>query len=215
MGAVQNDDVIQALAPDGADHRFRERVRPGRSGGGEHLADPHVSDASREGLAVDRVSIPQEVWRAGLVRERLNDLANGPGRGGVFGHVDVEEFAAVMPQDDENEEQVGGDRGDKEEVDGDDVSGMRGEKGAPGGRRPRRRPVQVLGDGPLGDRVARASRARLTAGDRRRPQYVAFLRKNDLAAAPGARDAVSIHDESACLARRALMARGPTMLPPA
>jgi hypothetical protein len=89
-----------------------------------------VSDASREGLAVDRVSIPQEVWRAGLVRERLNDLANGPGRGGVFGHVDVEEFAAVMPQDDENEEQVGGDRGDKEEVDGDDVSGMRGEKGA-------------------------------------------------------------------------------------
>jgi hypothetical protein len=26
MGAVQNDDVIQALAPDGADHPFRERV---------------------------------------------------------------------------------------------------------------------------------------------------------------------------------------------
>jgi hypothetical protein len=163
MGAVQNDDVIQALTPDGADHRFRERVLPGRSGGGEHLADPHGSDASREGLAVDRVSIPQEVWRAGLVRERLNDLANGPGRGGVFGHVDVEEFAAVMPQDDENEEQVGGDRGDNEEVDGDNVSGMRGEKGAPGGRRPRRRPGQVLGDGPLGDRVAEQGQLRPNA----------------------------------------------------
>src|SRR4029450_12927834 len=71
MGAVQNDDVIQALAPDGADPPFRERVLPGRSGGRAHLADPHVSDASREGLAVDRVSIPQEVFRAGLVRKRL------------------------------------------------------------------------------------------------------------------------------------------------
>jgi hypothetical protein len=88
MGAVQNDDVIEALAPDGADHPFRERVLPGRSGSREHLADPPVSDASREGLAVDRVSIPQEVFRAGLVRKRLNDLANGPGRGGVFGDVD-------------------------------------------------------------------------------------------------------------------------------
>jgi hypothetical protein len=52
MGAVQNDDVIQALAPDGADHPFRERVLLGRSGGRAHLADPHVGDASREGLAV-------------------------------------------------------------------------------------------------------------------------------------------------------------------
>ena len=52
----------------------------------------------------------------------------------------------MMPQDDEElEQQVEGDRGDHEEVDGDDVSGMRGEKGAPRGRRPRRRPVHVLG----------------------------------------------------------------------
>ena len=43
-------------------------------------------------------------------------------------HVDVEEFAAVMPQDNEDEEQAEGEGGDHEEVDGDDVSGMGGEK---------------------------------------------------------------------------------------
>jgi hypothetical protein len=39
----------------------------------------------------------------------------------VIRHVDVEEFAAVMPQDNENEEQTEGKGGDDEEVDGDDV----------------------------------------------------------------------------------------------
>ena len=69
-------------------------------------------------------------------------------------HVEVEEFAAVMAEDDEDEEQAEGEGGDHEEVDGDDVSGMRGEKGAPRGRRPRRRPVHVLGDREFGDVVA-------------------------------------------------------------
>jgi hypothetical protein len=33
MGPAQNDDVVEALPTDGADHPFREGVLPGRSGG--------------------------------------------------------------------------------------------------------------------------------------------------------------------------------------
>ena len=47
--------------------------------------------------------------------------------------VEVEEFAAVMAEDDEDEEQAEGEGGDEEEVDGDDVSGMSGQKRAPRG----------------------------------------------------------------------------------
>jgi hypothetical protein len=56
-----------------------------------------------------------------------------------------------MPEDDEDEEETEGEGGDNEEVDGDDVSGMSGQKGPPrrGGRR--RGPVHVRGDGQLGD----------------------------------------------------------------
>ena len=68
-----------------------------------------------------------------------------------------------MAEDDEDKEKAEGEGGDHEEVDGDDVSGMRGEEGAPRGRRPRRRPVDVLGDGELGDRVAEQGEFRLDA----------------------------------------------------
>jgi hypothetical protein len=40
MGLAQNDDVIEALATDGADHPFREGVLPGRPGGRDNLAIP-------------------------------------------------------------------------------------------------------------------------------------------------------------------------------
>ena len=69
----------------------------------------------------------------------------------MFRDVEVEEFAAVMAEDDEDEEQAKGEGRDEEEVDGDDLSGMRGEKRAPRGRRPRRRPMHVLRDRQFGD----------------------------------------------------------------
>ena len=48
-----------------------------------------------------------------------------------------EEFAAVVAEHDEDEEQAVRQGRHEEEVDGDDVSGMRGENGAPRPRRPR------------------------------------------------------------------------------
>jgi hypothetical protein len=72
-------------------------------------------------------------------------------------------LAAVVAKDDEREEQAEGEGRDHEEVDGDELSGVRGEEGAPRGRRPRRRPVHVLGDGQLGDLVAGQREFRLDA----------------------------------------------------
>src|SRR2546425_12605282 len=72
----------------------------------------------------------------------------------VVGDVDVEEFVAVMPEDDDREERTESENRHEEEIDGGDVWGLRGEKSAPRGRRPRRCPAHVLGDGQLGDLVA-------------------------------------------------------------
>ena len=46
----------------------------------------------------------------------------------MIGEVEVEEFAAVVAKDDEDEEQAEGEGRDQEEVDSDDLSGMRGRK---------------------------------------------------------------------------------------
>jgi hypothetical protein len=68
--------------------------------------------------------------------------------------VQVEEFAAVMSKDDEDEEQAKREGRDEEEVDGHNISGMGGEKRAPRGRRSRRRPMHVPRDREFGDAVA-------------------------------------------------------------
>jgi hypothetical protein len=83
-------------------------VLPGRAGGGEDLADAHVLDAPPERLAVDRVTITQQEPWSGIVRERLDDLSGGPGGRGVIRDVDVEEFAAVVAEHDEHEQEAKG-----------------------------------------------------------------------------------------------------------
>jgi hypothetical protein len=138
---AKNHEVIQALGADGADHSLHERVLPRRAGGGEDLADPHALDSPRELLAVDRVSITEQEPGSRIVRERLDDLPGGPDGRGVVRNVDMEEFAAVVAEDDEDEQQAERQGRHEEEVDGNDVSDMRGEKcpprrrGANGGRR--------------------------------------------------------------------------------
>src|SRR4029077_12761459 len=103
MGVVQHDDVIEALAADGADDPFGERVLPGCPRGNDHLANPHVGDGPGEALAVDGITISEQISRRGLVREGLNDLAGGPDCGGMIRDVAMEELAAVMAEADEDE----------------------------------------------------------------------------------------------------------------
>ena len=42
MRLVQDEEMIEALAADGADDPLHEGVLPGRAGGGEDLADSHA-----------------------------------------------------------------------------------------------------------------------------------------------------------------------------
>jgi hypothetical protein len=65
----------------------------------------------------------------------------------VIRDVDVEEFAAVVVEHDEDEQQTEGQGRYEEEVHGDHLPGMCDQKGAPGRRRPRGRSLHVLGDG--------------------------------------------------------------------
>jgi hypothetical protein len=131
LTVAKNDDVGEALAADRADHPLHEGILPGGAWGREDLADPQALDAPHELLAVDTVTITEQVGRRRLIRKRFDELA------------------AVVAKDDEDEEQAEGEGRDREEVDRDDLSGMRGEKGVPRGRRPRGRPVHVLSAKPI------------------------------------------------------------------
>ena len=96
-----------------------------------------MPDSPRELRAVDRVSIAEQEPRSRIVRERLDDLLSRPDCRGVVRDVDVEEFAAFVAEHHEDEQEAEGQGWHEEEVDGHDVSGMRGQKHAPGWGGPR------------------------------------------------------------------------------
>ncbi len=72
--------------------------------GRENLLDPHALQSVPKLLAVDLVTIAQEIGGRGLVRESVHDLLGGPVSDGVLGHIEVKHTAAVMGEHDEDEE---------------------------------------------------------------------------------------------------------------
>src|SRR5262245_31430618 len=102
MGFAENHKVVEALAADRADHPLHEWILPRRAGGGQNVADPQALDAPHELLAIDTVTITKQVGRSRIVRERLEELPGGPGCRGMVGDVEVDEFTAVVAEDDEH-----------------------------------------------------------------------------------------------------------------
>src|SRR5437879_9929021 len=79
---AKDEDVIQALAPDGADEPLREGVLPWAVRHREDFTDAHALHALPEHVTVDRVAIAEEVGRGGVVWEGVHDLLSRPGCGG-------------------------------------------------------------------------------------------------------------------------------------
>jgi len=118
-------------------------------------------------LAVDLVTVAQEIGGRGVVREGVHDLLGGPAGGGVLGHVEVEDAAALVGQHDEDEEDVQVSGGNGEEVDRDEVADMVGEERSPGLRRGWAALREQPRDGALGQ--VDAEFQQLTVDSRRTP----------------------------------------------
>jgi hypothetical protein len=93
---AQNEHVIQALAPDGADEPFREGILPRALRCREDLYDRHAFHAMPELPTVNLVAVAEEMGRRRLVREGVHDLLGGPGGGGVLGDVEVDDAPARL-----------------------------------------------------------------------------------------------------------------------
>jgi hypothetical protein len=85
-----------------------------------------------EPLAVDLVTIPQEIGGRGLLREGVDELLSGPGSGGVLGDVEVDNAPAVVSEYDENEQDAEASSRYGKEVDRDQVADVVGEERPPG-----------------------------------------------------------------------------------
>jgi hypothetical protein len=136
---TQDENMVEALAPDRADQAFRERILPGAVRRREDFADAHALHAAPELLAIDLVTVAEEIGGGRVVRERGDDLVRGPDSGRVLGDVEVDDPPAMVGKHDEDEQDAPARGGHGEEIDGDQVPDMVGEEGPPGLRRLRRR----------------------------------------------------------------------------
>jgi hypothetical protein len=101
----------------------------------ENFLDLHPLHAVAERLAIDLVTLAQEVGRRGVVRERVYDLLSVPESGGVLGDVEVDDAAAMVGEHDEDEEDAEPSGGHREEINRDQVPDVIGQERPPGLRR--------------------------------------------------------------------------------
>jgi hypothetical protein len=74
MPFAEDQDMIQALAAKRPDQAFNAGVLPGRPRRDRAVANPHRSDAVREGLSISTIVVTDQIARRGIPREWLHDL---------------------------------------------------------------------------------------------------------------------------------------------
>src|ERR1700730_4336231 len=119
MRLAQDDDMVEALAPDRSDNPFGKPVLPGRGWCNWLISDAHGAKSACDNAAVDPIAVPDHITRSHIPRKCLGDLACNPLRCRVGYHVDPDEISAINPYDHEAIQQFEADGRDHEQIHGD------------------------------------------------------------------------------------------------
>src|ERR1039457_7257071 len=129
---VEHDHMVQTFAANGADQAFDERVVQGSAWRNKFLFQSEGKSPLHKFQTVNAIAIAQQIAGWIGVGKRLGQLLCVPGRRRRIGNIEMQDFAPLMRQDQEDiEDAEGGGRDDKE-IHGDEVFGMVVEKGLPG-----------------------------------------------------------------------------------
>ena len=96
--------MVQAVPADRADQVFGVGILPGTPGGGEHVFHLQGGDPQTNFLAVDAVSISEEILGRILISEGLYDLLGRPGCRGMLRYIEMQHLATTMFQHQEHKQ---------------------------------------------------------------------------------------------------------------
>jgi hypothetical protein len=145
-------------------------ILPGRSGSDRMVPNADYTDPLQEDWAIRGVSIPNEISRRVVPRERRGDLTRDPLRGWVCRHAKRHPESSSVAHNDKTIQNLEGDRRQDKEVDRRDAVDVIAEKRPPALRRWPRVPAHVPSDRRLGDLEAELEQ--LTMNTRRAPKCV-------------------------------------------
>ena len=147
MFFTEDDNVVEALAANGTDQPFHERILPGRVRGRQDFLDAQALQLVPELASVTGIVVANEEAQSGIPGEGLDNLLVGPFRGGMAGDVEMDNAAAVMTENDQDVEQAESCCWHDEEIQRSELRDMIVEEGTPGLRRRLTRTDHVPGDG--------------------------------------------------------------------
>ena len=117
MSLTQNHDVIQAFPSNRTDQPFHECILPGTSGGCEDLLYSERVNATAKLVAVDGVTVANQIMLGITFCEGFYDLLRRPFGGRMFGDTEVKDSAALVFDHEENKQYLQADRRHGEEID--------------------------------------------------------------------------------------------------
>src|ERR1700726_2445369 len=97
MRLAEDNDVVQALAPDRSDNPFGKAILLGRGWCNWLISDAHGAKSACNNGAVDPIAVPDHVTRSPIPRKCLGDLACNPLRCRVGCDVIQTEISAMKP----------------------------------------------------------------------------------------------------------------------
>src|SRR5215831_4164881 len=169
-GFAEYDRVIQALAPNRADHPLDVGSLPGRPRCRQHLLDTHRLHLLHKVRPEDPIAIAQQIaWRS-FPWEGLPQLLSSPLCGRMSGDTKMQNAPTIMRQHQEHIQDLKPDRRHRKEVDGDQGLAVIVEEGPPGLRGRVAAAAHILAHARLAD--VDAELEQLAMNPRRTPEWV-------------------------------------------
>ena len=96
MSFTENDDMVQTLAPQGADNAFAESIHHRRFSCRDNLFDIHHTGSALKSPHKTCVAVMNEESRCSVIREGIGELPRCPLGTGGSGDVEVNDSSARM-----------------------------------------------------------------------------------------------------------------------
>src|SRR5262245_12067364 len=128
---AKDDHMVQAFTANRTDDAFHISSLPRRPRSAENFCDIHYRDLIAELVAIDPISISQQIARCGVEREGFQHLLRSPFGRWMSRDVEVDNASSIMRENDKNEEDFKPNGLDGEEVDGRKLRNVIVEEGSP------------------------------------------------------------------------------------
>src|SRR5215831_689045 len=114
MILIEDDQMIETFSADTSNYSFRVRILKRRMGRGDHFVNLHPFHPALKFRSIDRISIPEQISRRGVIGKCFDDLLCGPLGCWIRGQIEMNDLPATVKKDDEAVQNAEIDRRDRE-----------------------------------------------------------------------------------------------------